>query len=163
MNVYELDERCRWLERACLESPDDDSLRAQLESAEGDLRQKVENIGYLVKNREAIIKAKKEAEADMKASRERLEREVERLKALAIFALTASGERRVDGIRIQAFIRQNPPRVKIEDEGKIPDQYKRSETIVQTVIDRELLDRDLLDGLSIEGARVVATQSIIYK
>lgn len=160
MNVFELASQYRQLEALVDADRDDvpeDALLANWLQTEGDLNQKIENIGFAIRNREAILAGKQEAIKAMEASAISIEKEIERLKKLAVDLLTATGHKKAGGQALTLSVVPNQPKVVIEDESAIPPEYLREIPAVaaSTAPDKKKLADDMKAGVIIAGAKLV--------
>ena len=167
MNVFELASQFRQLEAmvdAQADVPEAELIEAWL-TVEGDLNHKMENLGFAIRNREAILAGKQEAIKAMEASAMSIEREIERLKQLAVDLLTATGHKKAGGQALTLSIVPNQPKVVIEDENAIPPEYLREIPAVaaSTTPDKKKLADDMKAGVIVAGAKLVSSVRLAIK
>lgn len=106
---------------------------------------------------------------------ENIDKEMKRLKALKFsnrntmdkleflidFGLKKRNIRKVDFGTCSATYRKNPPRVEIIDEAKIPDLYKKEETVIK--IDKTKIKDFLKAGNELEGATLIQEEKLKIK
>jgi hypothetical protein len=160
MNVFELASQYRHLE-ALVDQERDDIDEAALVQAwletEGDLNAKMENLGFAIRNREAILAGKQDAIKAMEATAISVEKEIERLKTLAINLLTATNHKQAGGNALKLSVVPTPPKVEIEDAAKLPAEYLREIPAVaaSTAPDKKKLADDMKQGVIVAGAKLV--------
>ena len=158
MNVFELATQYRELEALVdggLDLPDE-AILATWANVEDDLNTKIENIGFAIKNREAILAGKQEAIKAMEASAMAVEKEIERLKTLAVNLMTATGQKKAGGHALTLSVSPNPPSVEIENAAAIPYDYMRLTEPVPAwyELDKKAIAADLKDGVIVPGAKL---------
>jgi hypothetical protein len=168
MNVFELASQYRQLEALVDADRDDvpeDELLAHWLKTEGDLNQKMENIGFAIRNREAILVGKQDAIKAMENSAISIEKEIERLKKLAVDLLTATGHKKAGGQALTLSVVPNQPKVLIEDEKVLPPEYLREIPPVpaSTAPDKKKLADDLKAGVIVTGAKLVPSVRLSIK
>lgn len=167
MNVFELATQFNQLQ-ALLEAGEVDptQLEAELASIDGSLDYKLENIGFLIKNREAAIAGMEAALKALDTRKSATEAEVDRLKALALSLMTATNKKKVEGQYLVLGRQNNAPSVKIAEGATFPAQYMRTPDPVPppvAVPDKKKIAEDLKLGVIIEGATLVTTQRLTIK
>jgi hypothetical protein len=154
MNVFELAAEYRMME-SLLDSAevDQDALLDSWMSVEGEINQKIENIGFMIRNREALLLAKKQAIEAMQDSMKPIERDIDRLRALGITLLNAVGKKKAGGASLMLSVVPTTAAVQIAPDAAIPDEYMRLPVVAPPVPvpDKEKLARDLKAGVVIEG------------
>lgn len=168
MNVFELASQYRQLEALVDAGRDDipqEDLLAYWERTEGDLNHKIENIGFAIKNREAILAGKQEAIKAMEATAISVEKEIERLKRLAIDLLTATGHKKAGGSALTLSVVANQPKVEIENADSLPPEYLREIPAVPASIapDKKKLADDMKAGVIVQGAKLVPSVRLAIK
>jgi hypothetical protein len=168
MNVFELAGQYRQLEALVDADRDDvpeDELLAHWLKTEGDLNQKMENIGFAIRNREAILAGKQDAIKAMENSAISIEKEIERLKKLAVDLLTATGHKKAGGQALTLSVVPNQPKVLIEDEKALPAEYLREIPAVPATSapDKKKLADDMKAGVIVAGAKLVPSVRLAIK
>jgi hypothetical protein len=168
MNVFELASQFKQLEALVdsdLPNIDQDELLQHWLAVEGDLNQKIENIGFAIKNRENALKGKQDAIKAMEGSAISLEKEIDRLKSLAIDLLTVKGQKKAGGHALTLSIVPNQPAVKIENEAALPPEYFREIPPVPAsrAPDKKKLADDLKAGVIVSGAKLVPSVRLAIK
>ena len=130
-----------------------DAVADTLEGIEGEITEKGRNVAAFFQGLEAEAKAMKDAEDRIRARRQTIENKVARIKEY----LKTNMERcQISEISCSEFvvrIRKNPPRVVIDAEDQLPDEFVRVKTVKE--IDKRALGDALKDGLSTDAAHLV--------
>lgn len=123
-----------------------------LEGASGELEQKAWNIAALILQLDAEAAMIKEAEQRMSARRKSLEKRVDWLREYLLLNLLRTGIAEISSPEFVVRVRDNPPRVVLDDEEAIPKAFKQKETIIS--IRKDEIRRALLAGESVKGAHL---------
>ena len=123
-----------------------------LEGASGELEQKAWNIAALILQLDAETAMIKEAEQRMSARRKSLEKRVDWLREYLLLNLLRTGIAEISSPEFVVRVRDNPPRVVLDDEEAIPKAFKQKETIIS--IRKDEIRRALLAGESVKGAHL---------
>lgn len=105
---------------------DEQTLRDTLEGERWPLELKAQNYGFVIRNLQAAAANIKEAEEQMKARRQAIER---RAANLIEFLKTGMEIARVTKLETPYFaltVKKNPPSVDVWDEKQIPEKYMRT-------------------------------------
>lgn len=105
---------------------DEQTLTDTLEGERWPLELKAQNYGFVIRNLQATAASIKEAEEQMKARRQSIEK---RAAALIEFLKTGMEIARVQKLETPYFaltIKKNPPSVEVWDERQIPVEYMRT-------------------------------------
>jgi hypothetical protein len=105
---------------------DEQTLKDTLEGESWPLELKAQNYGFVIRNLQATAASIKEAEEQMKARRQAIEKRaaalVERLKT----GLEIAGVSKLETPHFALTIKKNPPSVDIWDERQIPAEFMRT-------------------------------------
>lgn len=94
----------------------------------------------------------KEAEQRMSARRKSLEKRIDWLREYLLLNLLRTGIAEISSPEFVVRVRDNPPRVVLDDEEAIPKAFKQKETIIS--IRKDEIRRALLAGESVKGAHL---------
>lgn len=163
MKLYEIAENYKNLLEVLEGAEENEGLRELIKNSmnevKGDLAEKCKNVCMIIKNYEADIKAYKEEEKRLATNRKRLEKQLDNLKDYLFTSLKYSGVKNVNTGTFKLVVRKNPSKLVIEDEKKIPDDYKR----IRFDIDKTILKNDIKAGKEIEGCKLIQEESLSIK
>ena len=119
------------------------------------LETKLTNYYFYIKDIEGRMQTIKDHVAQMNAKKKALEKQVQRLKSYVHTGLSLYGDTNKSGnhtYKTDLFkvTTSNTKRLKIVDETKIPEHYKREVYTIK--IDNTQLKKDIQNGAEIEGA-----------
>ena len=141
---------------------DDKTIEDTLESASGDLVEKLTNVGFVIRNIDAEVSAMKDAEEKIAARRKSKENRIARLKAYALANMLATGKTKIESPYFVMGLRNNPESVVIDAESQIPADYMR-EIPASYSPDRILIKKAIQDGYAVPGCHLTRTQSLQIK
>ena len=140
----------------------DEVIEDTLESASGDLVEKLTNIGFVIRNIDAEVSAMKDAEEKISSRRKAKENRIARLKAYALANMLATGKTKIESPYFVMGLRNNPESVVIDAESQIPADYMR-EIPASYSPDRILIKKAIQDGYEVPGCHLTRTQSLQIK
>lgn len=140
----------------------DEVIEDTLESASGDLVEKLTNIGFVIRNIDAEVSAMKDAEEKIAARRKSKENRIARLKAYALANMLATGKTKIESPYFVMGLRNNPESVVIDAESQIPADYMR-EIPASYSPDKTLIKKAIQDGYEVPGCHLTRTQSLQIK
>lgn len=120
-----------------------EAIADTLEGLEGQLQEKAVNVAAFLRHLEATAEAIKEAEARMAQRRRAIENRSANLREYLKQSMLATGISRIDSPWFELAIRKNPPAVEIDDEARLPGEFKREVTTIK--VDRAALKAALKD------------------
>jgi hypothetical protein len=139
----------------------DEVIADTLEGASGDLESKVWNTSALILQFEGEASVIKDAEQRMSTRRKSLERRIEWMRGYVLVNLLRTGITEIDSPEFVIRIRDNPPKVILDDEDAIPKAYLHKETVV-TVMKAEIR-KSLLEGKTVAGAHLESEKRLTIK
>lgn len=139
---------------------DSPALIDTLESIDGAIEDKLENIAKLIRTLEAESEAFKKEELRFQTKRKVRENNTKRLKAYAQEALEATGKRKIEGGTFTLALQKNPPSVLISDDKLIPAHYLIEQ---EPTIDKKSILEDLKNEIHVDGAELKRGQSLRIK
>lgn len=139
----------------------DEVIADTLEGASGDLETKAWHIAALILQFDGDVVAIKAAEDRMAARRKALERRIEWLREYLLVQLLRVGIGEIDSPEFQIRLRENPPKVVVDDEVAIPKGFKRTETVVS--IRKDEIRQALLAGNKVAGAHLERDKRLSIK
>lgn len=140
-------------------------LEAEVERLLPALEQKTAGVAAWVEYQQDLAAAIHEREKKVVAARKVLEARAEKWKDYLKRCMTLAGAGSVTDPRTGTTVtlQRNPPRVEIEDEGLIPDEYKRKPPPPAPVPDKKIIAEALKDGVPVPGAKLIQDTRIVIK
>ena len=131
-----------------------------LDGMAGDLEHKAANVAALARSLEATAAQIKDAEREMKARREAIERRAEALRAYLLGALQHAGIRKVSCPWFSLAVRATPAAVEVEDAAQIPAEFMRQPEPPPPAPDKIAIREALKAGRTVPGCRLVAGERL---
>lgn len=158
MNLYTLS--ANYQQILSLIEDGQEGLEDTLESLEGAIEDKLENIGKVIKTVDAEAAGLKAEETRLADRRKSLEANTKRLKLYAEQSMLDAGVKKSKGALFTFSIQKNPAALDIVDEKMIPKAYF---TTPQPVIDKAAIKEELKLGHEIPGAQLTQGESLRIK
>lgn len=158
MKLYEIKEAYLTLDKFI----DDNELSREdfkqaLDEIEGSLEEKIEGYIKYMKNLEGESAIFKAEEKRVKARKQALENQIERLKSAIDETLKAVGIKDMKTPLFSLKYQKNPPSVEVLDEELIPENYKLPQKIE---LDKAAILQDLKNGIEIEGVAITTGENL---
>lgn len=158
MTLYELrTELMTLLEMAEDPEVDEETLRDTMEAVTGELEEKAEGYGCIIKQMEHDAAAIAAEIKRLQSRKKTVEDNKDKLKARLQEAMVATGQKKIKTNLFSFSIGKNAPALSVTNEDTIPEQYW---TIPEPVLDKESLKRDLKAGMTIPGATLTQSESL---
>ena len=143
---------------------DEQTIADTLESEEGDLVDKLAAVMAVAVSMEAEARMV-DSEVVQRAQRrvEQLCNRAARLREYALDAMVGCNKLEVSQPDLRFRVRENPPSCVIDDEALVPELYKTTETIpetVKTVIDKAAIKAAIKNGVGVPGAHTETKKRI---
>lgn len=141
---------------------DEQTLTDTLESLSGELDAKVENIAKLIRELEGD---EQKASTEAKRIQERMEHFAKRKERLSTYlkdSLIHACRLKIEMPCFTVSVRKNAPAVVIDDEKVLPAPYWVA-PVPTPRPDKKRIAQEIKGGLSVPGARLVASQSLQIK
>lgn len=159
MKLYEItSEYQRFLFEVEQGNVPDEAIADTLESIEGELTAKVDNIACLIKNTNAEIKALADEERALRERRQTKVNMVDRLKKYLVDALADADIKKVEGTRAVVSLR-NGKSVEVDEGAELADKYLR----IKTEPNKTAIKEALQSGIKIKGAKLVTKVGAVIK
>ena len=139
----------------------DDVITDTLEGASGDIENKAWNTAALILQFEGEASVIKEAEQRMSARRKSLENRVQWMRDYMLVQLIRTNISEIKSPEFVITVRDNPPKVILDDEDVIPKAFKHSQTI--TTISKAEIRQSLIDGKTVVGAHLEREKRLSIK
>lgn len=159
MKLYELPEAYRNIESLIDESPEDsEHLQDALNTIEEEFENKLENVGFVIKNKQAEVKALNDEITRLNDRKKAAEKSVTNLKEYMKSQMLLMNKRKVKTPVFSFWIQNNPPSLQVTDESNIPKRFYIEQQ-------PKLNKKDLLKHLQstneeVEGVEVTQTEGM---
>lgn len=160
-NLYELTEQYRMLEEAAY----NDELTVEefdrmLNEIEGDIEEKVDGYCKVLRNMAADVRSLSTEEKRIKARRQSIESNMDRMKAVLANAMDAQGRRSVKTPLFTLYFAQNS-HVEITDLAAVPEEYLKQRPRKEDDINKKAIADYIKEtGEILPFARMVAGRSL---
>jgi hypothetical protein len=137
---------------------DEQTLKDTLEGEAWPLEMKAQNYGFVIRNLETTAASIKEAEKQMKARREAIEKRAAALLERLKTGLEIAGVTKLECPHFALTIKKNPPSVDVWDERQIPAQYMRTPEPPPPPApapDKAAIKESIEAGVEVPGAQMV--------
>lgn len=163
LRLYEIaDTYLRALENlADVEDLPEQAIADTLEGLQGEFEDKAVNVGAYIRTVEAEASAIEEACKGMERRQRSLTRHAERLRVYVKTHMERTGLPKLKNHYLTLRIQNNPPSVVIENDGLVPEQFKRTETVTNLL--RAEIARALKAGEKVTGARLERTTRLVIQ
>jgi hypothetical protein len=141
---------------------DDQTISDTLEGESGDLVEKGKNVAAVFRNLESDAKQIKEAEQQLAARRQAIEKRAESLKQYLKTSMEMAGIQKIECPWFVVSIAQNPESLTVDDESLIPADYFR-EIPASREIDKNLVKAAMKAGFDVPGAHLSRGTSLRIK
>lgn len=129
-----------------------DVVEDTLEALSGEISVKAWNIAAALLHMEGEAELIRQAEERMSRRRRALETRAAGLRQYLKIQLERINIREIRSPQFIIKIKQNPPRVILDDESAVPDAFRREESIIH--IDKNGIKQALLAGQAVRGAHL---------
>lgn len=136
---------------------DEVTLTDTLESINGDLTTKSQNVAFVIKNLEAAAQQISVAVEAMNARAQALEKRAERVREYLLQNMLMAGVQKIECPYFKLAVRDNPPKVIVDDEKQIPMSYMTDPAPPPpppAKPDKKLIAKALKDGFDVPGCRL---------
>jgi Gp157 protein len=126
-----------------------------LDAIEGEFENKALAVAAFIGNLELEASAVREVEERMKRRRHALDARAESLRGYLHFHMERLELKQLKSAELTVKIKRNPPRVVIDNEASLPDEYKELELTLK--VRKQLVQKALGEGRPVPGAHLEAT------
>lgn len=136
---------------------DEQTVADTLESMNGDLTLKSQNVAFVVRNLESAAEQITVAIEAMKARAEALQKRAERVREYLLQNMMMAGVQKIECPYFKLAVRENPPKVVVDDEKQIPASYMTDPVPPPpppSRPDKKLIAQALKDGHDVPGCRL---------
>lgn len=154
--LYKLNEQYQDIfYKLLLDEENNEELIEELAKIEIEIEEKAENTAIVLKDLEAQITKFKEEEKRLSTRRKTLENNVKFLKSNLEYSMKLQDKKKFKTEHFSFNIQKNKPSVKITNEEKALEDYKK----ITETIDKAKLQDDLKNGVELDYAELVQTES----
>ena len=148
-----------------LESLDIDAecIADTLEGSSGELQAKIEDYGFVIRNMESFTDAMKAEETRMATRRKAHENRVTKIKEWLLQNMQACQISKIECPAFTIALKTNPPKVVIDNEELITDDYKLQPPTPPMEISKARIAGAFKQGLQVVGAHQEQSQRIEIK
>lgn len=164
MTLYELS-----AERLALQNKlqsldlDVETIADTLEGESSAITAKIADYGYVIKNLDAFVDAIKAEENRIVARRKASEKKVEHIKEWLLLNMVGCNIKSVECPAFSITVKKNPPKVVIDDESLIPDDYLVVPELPPPSPDKKTIAAVLKKGEQIPGCHLESSNRIDIK
>lgn len=133
-------------------------VKEALESVQGDLVDKLENITKFIKSIEADVEGLKAEEKRLAERRKALENKAKGLKEYMQNCMLLAETKKVKGTLFSFNIQKNPASVNVANTDNIPNEFIKEEVVVN--VDKKGLKKYIEEGNVVEGVTLQASESL---
>lgn len=136
---------------------DEQTLADTLESISGDLTAKSQNVAFVIRNIESSVEQINVAVEHMKARAQALEKRADRIREYLLQNMLMAGVQKIECPYFKLSVRENPPKVIVDDERQIPMAYMADPPPPPPPApkpDKKLIAQALKDGHDVPGCRL---------
>lgn len=142
---------------------DEQTFKDTLESLGGDLEEKCKNTAFVVRNLEAAAAQIGAAVSEMNARAQQLEKNAERVRQYLLDNMIFAGVKKLETPYFVLSVRENPPKVVIDDEKLIPGEYFADPPPPPPKLDKKLVAQAIKDGCNVPGAHLERGMSLVIR
>lgn len=161
--LYELTQAYTHLESLIDEGMEETTLVASLDAIEGAFVDKGKDVAAFIRNLETTAEAIKSAESQMAARRKALENRAASIKNYLLGNMLRTGIEKIECPLFRVTVKNNPPRVVVDDERLIPAEYMRQPEPPPPMPDKKKMLEDMKQGVVIDGAHMESGKSLLIK
>lgn len=155
MNLFELTaERLALQNKLQAMDFDEQTIQDTLEGESTELQAKIEDYGFVIRNMESFAEAMKAEEKRMADRRKAHENKVERIKEWLLTNMQACKIAKIECPAFTIALRNNPPKVIIDNEGSIPSELFTYPEAPQPSPNKNAIADAIKAGQEIEGAHL---------
>jgi hypothetical protein len=136
-------------------------IKDTLESLSGDFEVKAQNVAMFIRNLETTAEAIKQAESDMAKRRKAIENRAMWLKSYLKGNMELTGISKIECPYFKLSLAKNPASVELIDESIIPEEFKRTETVI--TIDKTAIKTALSSGQCVPGAKLTNGTRLVIR
>jgi disulfide oxidoreductase YuzD len=157
MKLFELTEQYNQVRNLIDEDVDNETLQDTLESLQGAIEEKLDNIAFIVREMDYQISALDEEAKRMRAKKERLETQKDGLKNYILQQLQHADLRKVKTAKNTIYTRITR-KVEVDNLAELDSEYIR--VTEKKEADKKKLKEAIDSGQEVKGVRIVESESV---
>lgn len=142
---------------------DPQTMADTLESLGGDMEEKSKNTAFVVRNLEATADQIDAAVTEMSKRAATIRKNAERVRQYLLDNMIFAGVKKLETPYFVLTVRENPPKVIVDDEKQIPGEYFADPAMPPPKLDKKLVAQAIKDGHSVPGVHVERGMSLQIK
>jgi acetate kinase len=158
--LYELEKNYVSIQQLIDDGAEEHVFTDTLEAIEDSLENKVEGYFFVIQSTNGDIEKMKAEERRLAERRRAMENKVKRMKEHLQESMIQMDKRKIKTPIFTANVQNNPPSVRVIDEGLIPKGYFIEQ---KPKLDKRELLQDLKNGAETAGAEIVQTESLRFR
>ena len=156
MKLLDIAEEFQTLYEIATEEEDVETLTKLFNEIEAELKDKADNVRIVLSKLDKDIEFLDEEIKRLQQRKKAIQKNKENLKSLLALALYQAGIDKLKTSKATFYFVPTPPRVVINDESLIPDEFK----VTKIEIDKQKLKEALKKGLEIKGATLEQNETL---
>jgi len=142
---------------------DEETIQDTLLGESTDLQAKIEDYGYVIKNMSGLANATREEGKRIIALADARDKQVDNIKAWLLSNMQACSITKIECPAFSVSVRQNPPKVCIDNAGQIPENLYVYPPAPEAYPDKKLIAAKIKAGEDVPGCHMEAGQRIEIK
>lgn len=151
------------VERLMNSELDAQTIADTIEGASGELELKATNVAMFIRNLESSAEQIKLAEKAMAERRKQLESKADSVKQYLFDNMKRTGVTKIESPYFALTIKKNPPKLVIDDAGKIPSELYIYPPAPDPYPDNATIKAMLTNGQTVEGAHIEQNERLEIK
>jgi len=156
MKLLDIADEFQKLYELASESDDIETLNSLYQEIETKLEEKADNTRLILSKLDSDIEFLNKEIKRLQERKKMIERNKESLKTLLSIALKMSGVEKLKTKKATFYFAPTPPKVVINDENLIPEDFK----VTKIEVDKQKLKEALKNGLEIKGATLEQNETL---
>lgn len=155
--LYEITDNLKLIQSLIEDGADEEVFADAIAQNEMNLSDKLEGYAMVMKNIESDIDGFKAEEKRLAERRKSMESKIKRMKESMQFAMSSTGEQKIQGEKFTFTIQKNPPSLNLVDESLIPKEFFVE---VAPSIDKKAIMEHLKAGSHVPGTQIQQGESL---
>lgn len=134
----------------------------RLEQLQIQFNEKALGVAFYIQNLESDIESINNEVERLMTRASRYTRSISRLRQYLQYNMELAGIQKIDSPTLTLAIQNNPPKVVVEDETKVPQSYKR-EIPAHFEIDKNAIKEAHKNNIGVEGTHIEQTKRLVIR